>query len=171
MAPGVAPGFRATCAGLALLALGGLAFAYFWLERVLGLDPCPLCLFDRYVITTGGLVCLAGAVHNPRRAAVRRLYAGIATLAFAAGIVIGARHVWLQQLPEDEVPACGPDLDYMFDAFPFLEAVGMVFSGSGSCADVDTAFVGLTLAQWTLVLFVALTVLALYVFARAGRLR
>jgi len=170
VAPRVGPGFRGASTALFLVCLAALGFAWLWLERTLGLEPCPLCLFDRIALGVAGLVCLAAAVHAPRRVSVRRLYAGLATLLFAGGIAIGGRHVWLQQLPAEEVPACGPDLAYMFDVFPLLEALDMVLSGSGSCAEIDAAFLGINLAQWTLGLFVVLTGFTAYLFVRAGRM-
>lgn len=149
--------------------LFGLAFAYFWLERGLGLEPCPLCMFDRYLMAGAAVVFALAAVHGPRGSGPRRVYAGVALVFLLGGVGIGARHVWLQQLPADEVPACGPSLDYLLDVFPLSEAVQMVLQGSGSCAQVDAAFLGVTLAQWTLVVFVGLAALAGWLLVRPGR--
>ncbi len=166
MAPRIALTFRRINAIGAALALFSLAFAYFWLERALGLDPCPLCVFDRYIIGTAAAVFALAALHNPARNWARRFYAGINALVLLVGVGIGIRHVWLQHLPEDQVPACGPDLDYMFEVFPVTEALTMVLEGSGSCAEIDASFLGVTLAQWTLVLVIGLLLLPLWLLFR-----
>lgn len=171
MASGINRGFRAYAAALAALSLAAIVYAYVVLEQGLGLEPCPLCIFDRVVLGAAAAVFLLAALHNPGGRIGRWLYAGVGTLVLAGGVAIGSRHVWLQQLPADEVPSCGPDLGYMFDAFPFLEAVDMVLSGSGSCAEIDTAFLGLSLAKWTLGLFLVLTAAAAYLVVRGPRMR
>ena len=87
----------------------------------------------------------------------------------ATGAGLAARHVWLQSLPADQVPACGPGLDYIMDAFPLLDALELVFTGSGECAEVNWSFLGLSMPGWTFLWFVALGALAL--FANWKRLR
>jgi len=171
VAPRISVGFRAYAAALAAICIAAIVYAYVVLEQGLGLDPCPLCMFDRFALGAAAGVFLLAALHNPSRWIGRWLYAGIGTLVLAVGVAIGIRHVWLQQLPADEVPSCGPDLGYMFDAFPFLEAVDMVLAGSGSCAEIDTAFLALSLAKWTLGLFLVLTAAAAYLVVRGHRMR
>ncbi len=156
-------GLNAVGAGLCLFSL---LFAWLFLELALGLEPCPLCIFDRYVIGVAAVLFGIGALFNPARMWVRRLHAGVTSLVLLGGVAIGVRHVWLQQLPPEDVPACGPSLDYMFDVFPFFEALSMIFQGSGSCAEVDAHFLGVTLAQWTLVLFVVLLLMPLWLLVR-----
>lgn len=161
MASRVGRHFRGLSAAGAIVCIGAISFAYFWLERHLGLEPCPLCILDRYVMGSAAIVFALAAVHDPASRITRRIYAGLLTLILLTGVAVGIRHVWLQTLPEDEVPSCGPSLDYMFDVFPFTEALSMVLAGSGSCAEIEAAFLGVTLAQWTLVMFVILTGLAI----------
>lgn len=156
MASRIGSRFRLLSLGGAAVCVGALLFAYLWLERSLGLEPCPLCMFDRFVIGAAAIVLALAALHNPAGRAARCGYAAVSLLILLVGVAIGSRHVWLQTLPEDEVPSCGPSLDYMFDVFPFTEALAMVIQGSGSCAEIDAAFLGVSLAQWTLVLFVGL---------------
>ena len=86
----------------------------------------------------------------------------LAALAALVGAAIAGRHVWLQSLPPDQVPACGPGLEYMLEAFPLSKALSMVFTGSGECANVDWSFLGLSMPAWTLLWFLALAVLALW---------
>lgn len=156
-------GLNALGAGLCVFSL---LFAWLFLERALGLEPCPLCMFDRVVIGVAAVLFALGALVNPARAWVRRVHAGVTGAVLLGGVAIGVRHVWLQQLPAEDVPACGPSFDYMFDVFPFFEALAMIFQGSGSCAEVDAHFLGVTLAQWTLVLFVALALIPLWLLVR-----
>ena len=87
------------------------------------------------------------------------------TLTAAGGVAVAARHLWLQSLPAEEVPACGPGLDYMVDTLPLTEVVMRVFAGSGECADVHT-ILGVTLPAWTLGAYVLLGLWALLICRR-----
>ena len=141
------------CAALLAVAL------YF--QYVEELEPCPLCIMQRVCFALVGLICLVAFVHNPKTWG-NRVY-GIIGAGFAlAGAAIAARHVWLQNLPPDQVPECGPGLEYMLRVFPVSKVIDMVFTGSGECAEVLWRFLGLTIPGWTLVAFVVIIVLALY---------
>jgi len=154
------------CAGL-------LAFA-FYLQYVEYQDPCPLCLLQRAAYVALAVIFLAGAIHGPaaRGACV---YSGLAVALCALGATVAGRQVWLQHLPRDQVPACGPGLDYLLDQFPLGEALKRVFAGSGECAESGWSFLGLTIAGWSLAWFVLLgsCALAIAVIAvkRAGARR
>jgi disulfide bond formation protein DsbB len=139
---------------------GGMAFVLY-LQHFRGLEPCPMCVFQRVAMVAAGLTFLAGALHGPRGALGRWVYSGLAALASAAGAGIAARHVWLQNLPPDQVPACGPTLDYLMGMLPFTEVVTTILRGDGNCAVIDWSFLGLSLPGWALVAFAALTLLAL----------
>jgi disulfide bond formation protein DsbB len=119
-------------------------------EHRLLLAPCPLCIFQRVAVIALGVVFLLAALQRPRRIG-RIIYAGLIGLIAAAGAGIAGRHVWLQSLPADQVPACGPGLDYIIDSFPFREALRLVFTGSGECAASDWHFLGLSMPAWVLV--------------------
>lgn len=134
-------GFGA-CAGLMAYAL--------YAQHILELEPCPLCIFQRVAVISLGVVFAIAAVHGVGRAG-RRVYAALIAMAAAAGISVAGRHVWLQNLPPEKVPACGPGLDYMLDAFPLRETLEMVLSGSGECASVDWSLVGLSMPAWVLI--------------------
>lgn len=138
-----------------------LGFAYY-AQFHLHLDPCPLCIFQRLAFIGLFLVCLVAAIHAPRGTLGRRLYGVLALIAAGIGISISGRHVYLQHLPPDEVPACGPGLDYMLEAFPFSKTLKMVFTGSGECAKVDWTFLGLSMPEWTSIWFAIFAVGALY---------
>ena len=124
-----------------------LAWAYY-LEYVEGLEPCPLCVFQRLAFLGLGVVLLIAAAHHPRGWGAKS-YGGLILVAAGAGVALAVRHLYLQSLPPDQVPACGPGLDYMLDTFPLLETIGTVLAGSGECAEVQKVW-GLTIPGWTL---------------------
>ncbi len=147
---------------------GGMAFALY-LEHFRHYEPCPMCILQRIAMIAAGGVFLVGALHGPRGAA-RWVYAAISGLASMGGAGVAARHVWLQSLPPDQVPACGPTLDYLLDMLPVMEVVTMVLKGDGNCAKIDAAWLGISLPGWTLIAFVGLTVYAFAMPALARRL-
>lgn len=144
---------------VALMGLGfcvmmmGVALA---LEHIAGLAPCPLCVFQRVAVIAAGIVLAAAALHNPRGAVGKSLYALLGLAAVGTGAFIAGRHVWLQNLPADQVPSCGPGLAYMMDILPLQDVVAMVLTGSGECADIDFMLMGLSLPAWTFVGFLIL---------------
>ncbi len=131
-----------------------LAYAYFT-QFVQGLQPCPLCIFQRVGMIAVGAVFLLAAIQGPA-ATGRRVYGALLVLTALGGAAVSARHVWLQNLPPDQVPACGPGLGYMLDVFSFSETLQMVFTGSGECANVDWSLLGLSMPAWVLIWFVLL---------------
>ena len=144
----------AACSGL-------LAYAVFAQYGQL-FEPCPLCIFQRVAMAATAIVALIGALHSPRSAGARRTYGLLAFLAAGTGAAIAGRHVWLQHLPPDQVPACGPGLSYMVESMPsYLDVVKKVLQGSGECAKVDWTFAGFSMPEWTLLCFVLLAVGAL----------
>ncbi|WP_110686860.1 disulfide bond formation protein B [Salinicola aestuarinus] len=153
--------------GLASCALM-MAVALF-LQYGLGLEPCPLCIFQRIAVMTAAGLFLIAALHNPKGWG-GAVYAVLALLATFAGIGVAGRHVWLQTLPPDSVPSCGPGLDYLVDVMPLWDVFSRVLSGSGECAEVHGIFLGVTLPQWTLLGFAVLALLPLSILvARLGR--
>ena len=138
-----------------------LGFALY-AEYYLHMFPCPLCIFQRVAFIVMGVFFLLGALHAPRGWA-RWIYAGGVWLATAFGILVAARHLWIQSLPADQIPSCGPPLDYLFSAFPFATVLKLVFTGSGECATV-APILGLPMPAWSLIWFIllgGLTVLAM----------
>jgi len=132
----------AVCCGL-------MGFALF-AQHVLLLDPCPLCVFQRVAVISIGIIFLVAALHNPHGAG-RIVYGVLLALAAGGGAAVAGRHAWLQQLPPDQVPSCGPGLDYMLDTLPFTEVLSKVFRGSGECAEIVWQFLGLSMPGWVLV--------------------
>jgi disulfide bond formation protein DsbB len=143
-------------------AVGAMAFALY-LEHVDGLEPCPLCVFQRVAMIATALIFLTAFAHNPKVIG-QRIYSVLAIIASGAGVAIAARHSWLQHLPPDEVPACGPGLNYLLEAFPMVDVFQIVFNGSGECASISWKFLGLTLPEATLLVFVGFIAFAIFQF-------
>lgn len=137
----------AVCAGLIGWAL--------WLQYGKGAEPCPLCIFQRVAVIAAGIVFLIAAIHNPRRGGAT-FYAVLTLIAAGAGAALAARQVWLQSLPKDLVPECGPGLNYMLNTLPFSDVIRKVLEGSGECAEKGWVFLGLSIAGWTFVFFVSM---------------
>jgi len=147
--------------GLAIMAVIAMLFAWAYLERTLGLPPCPLCMTQRVFVVLWGVIALVAALHNPARTG-RRIYATLCALAALAGAAVAVRHVWIQHLPPDQVPACGPSLGYMLDTLPFSETVSMVLMGDGECAAIDWTFLGLSIPEQTLVMAAVVLAICLW---------
>ena len=143
----------AVCAGL-------LGFGYY-LQFFQGLEPCPLCIFQRVAFISLGAIFLVAGLHNPGQIGAR-LYAGLITLAGLTGSGISSWHLYIQNLPPDQVPECGPGLDYMLEAFDFSQTLKMVFTGSGECAEISWAFLGLSMPGWALICFLGLGLIGLF---------
>jgi len=153
---------------LPALACGSLLAYGYYLQYVKGLDPCPLCLVQRGFFWALLAICLVAALHGPRgRSAIA--YAAAALLFAAGGAAVASRQVWLQHLPPDKVPACGPDLFFMLENFPLGQTLKRLFTGTGECAAVDWTFLGLSIAEWSLAWFVALAFYAAWLALRARR--
>ncbi len=147
---------------LVCVVLLGIAF-YF--EYVLGLEPCPLCAVQRFLVMILGVLGFAGFLHNPSKFGTR-IYAGLGLLFTLAGLIVTGRHIWLQNLPSDQVPDCGPGLEFILQTFPLFEALELIFKGSGECAEVQWVFLGLTIPGWTFVIFSIMLLAFLYMLFR-----
>lgn len=140
----------ATCAAL-------LAYGYY-LQFATGLEPCPLCIFQRLAyFGVGGLAAIAAAHGARYRGAL--IYCNLLILASLVGAGLAGRQVWLQHLPADQVPECGPGLEFLMEMYPLFETVRTVLRGSGDCAKVDWTFLGLSIAEWSLACFIGFAVL------------
>jgi len=130
-------------------------------QYVLGLDPCPLCIFQRVGVISVGVIALLAALHHPGRTGYR-VWALLGVLAALGGMSVSLRQLWLQSLPEDQVPACGPGLDYLLQNSPFWDVLSKVFKGSGECAVVDWTFLGQAMPFWVAVFFVGVIAMQLW---------
>lgn len=144
-----------------LVCVGLLGFALYT-QYFGGLNPCPLCTFQRAAFIALALMFLLGGLLAPRGAGGRATWGVLALIAAGVGIGIAGRHVWLTHLPPDQVPSCGPDLAYMMNAFPLGDVVKKVLTGSGECAKVDWTFLGMSMPAWSLLWFVVLAAWAAY---------
>lgn len=150
-----------------LACVGLFAFALY-LQYYEYQNPCPLCILQRVAFIAMMAVFLVAAVHGPRLIGAC-VYSGLLVVIAMAGGAVATRHVWLQHLPKDRVPECGPGLEYMLEKFPLTQALEKIFRGSGECAEVGWTFLGLSIAEWSLVWFVLLAALAVYVAMLARR--
>ena len=156
--------FRTAFAACALVVAALLGYGYY-AQFQLGLEPCPLCIFQRIAVIACGVVFALAAIHAPGRAGTI-VYALLGVLFAGAGAAVAMRHVWLQSLPPTAVPACGPGLNYMIETLPFTEMLSKVFLGSGECAKTDWSVLGLSMPAWTLVFFVTMMVASLALIDR-----
>ena len=131
-----------------LVCVGLLAFALY-LQHYEHQNPCPLCVLQRVAFIALAFVFLAGAIHAPRRRGTW-VYSGLLVVVSALGTAVASRHVWLQHLPKDRVPECGPGLEYMLNRFPLGQALEKIFRGSGECAETGWTMMNLSIAEWSL---------------------
>ncbi len=153
-----------------ILCVGALLVAVLFMERHLGLAPCPLCVLDRIVVGVMALIFLLALLHNPLTTG-QRIYAGVNFAFGAAGGALAVRHIQLQNLPAGEIPDCAPDLEYMLATFPPAKTLSVIFNTSGECAEIAWTFLGLSIPQQTLLLFIALSALCAAIFHTARKLR
>lgn len=163
----VDPSFRKLQLIGLLCCLGLLGYALYAQHRMF-LDPCPLCILQRiaFMAMAGGFLLGVLAAARPLG---RWMASGIVLVGAAAGVGVAGRHLWLQSLPPDQVPACGPGLDYLLEAFPLQEVLAKVFQGSGECAKIDWTFLGLAMPAWTLIWYLLLAALAIVALVRVSR--
>lgn len=136
--------------------VGLMSFGYY-LQYVEGLEPCPLCITQRFfLVLCGGLALLASLQKVQRTGAM--IYGALGSLAAIAGGSFSTRQLYLQSLPADEAPACGPSIDFIFETFPVSEALSILLRGDGNCAEVTWQFLGLSIPGWTLIAFIGLAI-------------
>jgi len=132
---------------IAAIACGGMMAYALYAQYALLLDPCPLCIFQRVAVILLGVMFLLAAWHN--RAG--HLWATMLGLIATLGAGVAAWHLRLQYLPPDEVPSCGPGLGYILDTLPLKDMLGVIFKGSGQCAEISWRFLTLSMPAWVLI--------------------
>jgi disulfide bond formation protein DsbB len=132
-----------------LICAGLIAYALY-AQFELGLEPCPLCIFQRIGIAALGLVFLIGALHNPRGWGTRS-YAVLIAIAALATVAVAARQLYIQHLPPGSIPSCGAPLSMMMKFMPLTAVIRKVLSGSGECGIVNWTFLGLAMPAWVLI--------------------
>jgi len=153
-----------------VLFTSGLMFFGLYLQYVQHQDPCPLCMVQRLIFISILSLFILAALHGPKRLG-ERIYAALIGLLSLSGVGIASRHIWIQHLPKDEVPACGPGLDYMLDTFPLADVLKELMHGSGECAIKGWTFLTLGIPEWSLLCYLALGLWAVLIASRrrAGR--
>jgi len=144
-----------------LLFLGSsalLGFGYY-LQFYKGIEPCPLCMFQRFAYMGVILISLVATLHGPRAWGLR-VYSSLTLAAALIGGGIAAYQVRLIYLPPDQVPECGPGWNYMVDVFPVADVIKMAFTASGECAKVTWTFLGLSIPEWSLFCFTSIAMLS-----------
>jgi protein dithiol:quinone oxidoreductase len=141
------------------LACAGLMGFALYLQHSLGLQPCPMCILQRYAFILVGVIALVAAVHNPALLVGRWIYSGLLVVTAATGGGVAIRHVYLEHNPP-KIFDCGADVGFLLEAFPLTEALPMLFRGTGDCTKVLWRFLGLSIAEWSLICFVCLIVAA-----------
>lgn len=144
----------------AVVCAGLLGYALY-LQHYEYQNPCPLCILQRLAYIALMAIFLVAALHGPGRIGAR-VYGVLLFLTAGVGAAIATRHVWLQNLPKDRVPECGPGLEYMLNRFPLSQALEKILAGSGECAEAGWSLMGLTIAGWSLVWLVLLGLYAVY---------
>ena len=137
-----------------------LGVAYFYFEKMLGLAPCPLCMFQRACLAAVALLCVLGILIRPK-VVFAKILVFLGMLFSMLGLAIAGRQVWLQNLPAHLVPECGPDLQFMMDAFPIGKVIQNVLQGSGECAEVQWQLLSLSMPTWMIIVFTIMTLVCL----------
>lgn len=127
-----------------------------YMQYMMDLVPCALCMTQRVFIIAVGVVALAAWIS---KASSSKTYPIVGMVLAIIGGGFSIRHIWLQNLPEDLAPACGPTLGYLLENVPFVEALAVLLQGDGNCAESVWSFLGLTIPGWTLLAFIGLLVL------------
>jgi disulfide bond formation protein DsbB len=138
-----------------------------YLQHFLGEHPCPLCITQRIFVMLIGVLALMAAVHNPAQLG-RRVWSALIVLAAIGGGIVAGRHVWIQHLPDEQVPVCGPDIVYMFQNFPLQKAIHLLFNGDGNCHEIGWTFLTLSIPEWMLMAFAGFAVAAAVQWMRRG---
>lgn len=140
-----------------------------YLQHVQNLEPCPLCILQRYAFIVVGAIALVAALHGPGRVG-HAIYALLLILAAGAGAGVAGRQTWLQHYPP-QVYDCGPDLAYMIESFPLSQVLPKIFKGEGDCAKVVWKFLGLSIPEWALLWFAIFIAAGLFVLFGRRRAR
>ena len=146
-----------------------MGYGIYYLQEELGLEPCPMCILQRFALIAIGATALVAAIHGPRDWGVK-VYSGLVILFAIAGGGVSIRHSYLQHFPP-KTSTCGSDLDFLLGNFPLTQALPKIFAGTGSCSAVDWKFLGLSIPEWTLVWFLIFIATATWAIIATRRAR
>ena len=141
-----------------------LGIAYF-MQYIMGLSPCYLCITQRFFIAIIGLFSLLAFIHNKGP----KIYGLIVAFSALIGGYFASKQLWLQSLPPEKIPACGPPVDYLFDSFNVSEAIKILIQGDGNCAAVQWTFIGISIPGWSLICFIAIVILSVLKIIRNNK--
>jgi disulfide bond formation protein DsbB len=147
---------------------GGLMGFALYLQYVQHQEPCPLCMVQRVIFIAILAVFVVAMLHGPKRLG-EKVYAALIVLLSFSGVAVASRHIWIQHLPKDQVPACGPGLDYMLETMPMGTVLQKLMHGSGECAEKGWTFLTLNIPEWSLLCYLALGALSVLVVLRGKR--
>ena len=154
---------RQTLLAIGVACVAMLAYGLY-LQHVVGLEPCPMCIVQRYALVL--VAVFAGISAAAARRGVHITGALLLVVTAAFGAFVAARQSWLQWYPPETV-SCGRDFYGMVENFPLQRAIPMIFKGSGDCSKVDWTFLGGSIANWSFLSFSAITLLSLYLLWRS----
>lgn len=161
------PSIRMTNLIALLICIGLLAFAaYLQLEQ--GIEPCALCIIQRFVFLLLAMLFTIGAT-LPMFRGWRRAYHWLIFLVAMLGAATAGRQVWLTHLPPDKVPGCGPGLYYILEHAPIDQIIPVLFEATGECAAIHWTFLTLSIAEWTLIFFVFFAIVAIWQAVRSQK--
>lgn len=152
---------------ISLYTLGLILFALF-LQYFQGLEPCPLCMLQRIVFIFIAIIAFLAVIHNSDKLGIR-IYSIINSVLCLCGIGLAGRHMWLESLPPDQAPACGPSFDIMLEYLPLTEVLKKAIMGSGDCAKIDWTFLSLSIAQWSFLCFGFLLLVHIFLIFKPRR--
>jgi disulfide bond formation protein DsbB len=144
-----------------------LGYAYYT-QYVLGLEPCPLCVFQRIGIAALGVIFLIAGLHNARGWG-GLVYTALIAVASLSTVGVAIRHIYVQSLPPGAIPACGAPLDVLLQFTPVTEVIRKVLTGSGECQQVNWKFLGLAMPAWVLICALGLGAFGVFTNTRIGR--
>lgn len=155
---------------LALVSLACVALLAFglYLQHSVGLEPCPMCVVQRYALALIAIV--AGITAATEKKWLLITGSGLVVLLAGSGAFVAARQSWLQWYPP-EVSTCGRDFYGMIETFPLRRVIPMLFKGSGDCSKVDWTFLGGSIGNWSFLCFVGMALIGLTLMARQASKR
>ncbi len=157
---------------LSLIALASVCMLAFglYLQHVVGLEPCPMCIVQRYALVLVMLIAGFSAIFSGRSVILGG--SGLLLLSAGFGAFVASRQSWLQWFPP-EFASCGRDFYGMIETFPLQRAIPMIFKGSGDCTKIDWTFLGLSIANWSFLAFIVISLMAVFLIFRlfSSRLR
>lgn len=147
---------------LVCLISGLLGYGYY-LQYVEYLDPCPLCMTQRFFYYLVGAFSILGLIAL-RRVWWQKIVAVFVALSAVGGLITAGRQIWMQHLPPEKVPECGTGLQYWLENKPFVETLQLLFKGDGNCAEIQWQFLGLSIADWSFFWFCIILLTSLWLF-------